>query len=399
MSSVDPLSSVWIPRRGWERLSRWVVRMEQFFDILRMPSSEVWSIFVEEGKKALDRWADKGKFWHFQGPGLAILRQRFVEGGRTHERWGVWCLYRFGKQDTQLYEHEHTFPEGVAEYKQTYRRLGVFPDPVHLISSTSFERWQPLLEEQIRQAPLLEFQDSYGDVLTLWWEENPDRVAAWLALLRHPFVIADGHHRMAAARALARQGVLYARPVVVTALDDPGLVIRPFHRVFQGGPVRPIPSRLNDLFRWEPVEGSHPETPPERGALLWITRNAVYRVVPVEEERLAAWWGDRVPPSYTRLETAWLHEVILPVYQEEGRPLVVIQYAVNVGDALRAVKERGASLTVLLPPPTPARVFEIARAGRILPQKSTAFYPKLLAGLVSVPLQRRWSTDQAVTVR
>jgi uncharacterized protein (DUF1015 family) len=308
-------------------------------------------------------------------------------------------MYRFGAQNTHLYENEHTFPEGVFEYEQTYRRLGVFPDPVHLISSTSFQQWRPYLEEQAQHTPLLEFQDAYGDTLTLWWVEDPERVKAWLALLRPPFVIADGHHRMAAARALARQGMLRARPVVVTALDDPGLIIRPFHRVFQGGPALPVPSVLEDLFHWIPVRKEEFRPLPDRGSLFWVTRDAVYHVVPRDAARLGAWWGDAVPPSYTRLETAWLHEVILPAYQDEERPLEVIQYAVRVEDALRAVNERRASLTVLLPPPTPVQVFEIARAGRILPQKSTAFYPKLLAGLVSVSLQRRWSTDQAVTVR
>ena len=37
-------------------------------------------------------------------------------------------------------------------------------------------------------------------------------------------------------------------------------------------------------------------------------------------------------------------------------------------------------------PPRIDQVFAVAREGRVMPQKSTYFYPKLLSGLVLYPL-------------
>ncbi len=397
MSSVEPLSSVWIPRADWEGLSRWVVRMEWYYDTLRTPSSETWAVFVHEGKAALSRWAQSGRFLRIQGPGVALLRQHFTERGEMRERWGVWCRFRLNAPTIPVYEHEHTFSDGVEAYMSIYRRLGVFPDPVHLLTSTSIRRWRPLIEELTQHPPLLAMEDAMGDTFALWWEQRPEKVQAWLSLLDPPYVIADGHHRMAAARALARQGVLNARPVVITALDDPGLVIRPFHRVLQGGPVWPVPRRLESLFSWRLQDGV-PQAP-GRGSLLWVTPGRIHRVFPTGEDRLRTQWGASVPTDYTRLETAWLHEILLPAYQEEGRPLDVVQYAVSAEDAVRAVEDRRASLSVLLPAPEPEQVFAIAREGKILPQKSTAFYPKLLAGLIAVPLELYRRADQAAVLR
>ncbi|MCF6191819.1 MAG: hypothetical protein L3J76_01610, partial [Candidatus Hydrothermae bacterium] len=94
MSSVEPLSSVWIPRADWEGLSRWIVRMEWYYDTLRTPASETWAVFIHEGKAALSRWVQSGRFRWIQGPGVALLRQRFAESGAVRERWGVWCRFR-----------------------------------------------------------------------------------------------------------------------------------------------------------------------------------------------------------------------------------------------------------------------------------------------------------------
>ena len=45
-----------------------------------------------------------------------------------------------------------------------------------------------------------------------------------------------------------------------------------------------------------------------------------------------------------------------------------------------------AEAAFLLRPPTVEQVSAVARAGRVMPQKSTFFYPKLTSGLLFLPL-------------
>jgi uncharacterized protein (DUF1015 family) len=48
----------------------------------------------------------------------------------------------------------------------------------------------------------------------------------------------------------------------------------------------------------------------------------------------------------------------------------------------------GAQIAFLLEPATIQQVADVAFSGRVMPQKSTDFYPKLLSGLTIYKLER-----------
>ena len=55
-------------------------------------------------------------------------------------------------------------------------------------------------------------------------------------------------------------------------------------------------------------------------------------------------------------------------------------------EAVRAVDEGEAALAVLMRPTRIEDVFAVAQRGETMPQKSTYFYPKLVSGLLFLPL-------------
>ncbi|HEV8190664.1 MAG TPA: hypothetical protein VGP82_04160, partial [Ktedonobacterales bacterium] len=65
-----------------------------------------------------------------------------------------------------------------------------------------------------------------------------------------------------------------------------------------------------------------------------------------------------------------------------------VSYTRDAEEATSAVRggTGGAQLALLLNPTPPAAIRDVARAGDRMPQKSTYFYPKLIAGLVINPL-------------
>jgi uncharacterized protein (DUF1015 family) len=62
-------------------------------------------------------------------------------------------------------------------------------------------------------------------------------------------------------------------------------------------------------------------------------------------------------------------------------------YTKSVGEALDWVDQgrEGADMAFLLDPTPVAEIVAVARAGDVMPQKSTYFYPKALTGLIINP--------------
>jgi uncharacterized protein (DUF1015 family) len=63
-----------------------------------------------------------------------------------------------------------------------------------------------------------------------------------------------------------------------------------------------------------------------------------------------------------------------------------VTYTPDASEAVRRVDDGDASVAYLLRPTRIQDVFELARRGDVMPQKSTYFFPKLVSGLLFHPL-------------
>jgi len=152
-------------------------------------------------------------------------------------------------------------------------------------------------------------------------------------------LIADGHHRYETA---VEAGLDI--PVVLVSTSDPGLTIFPTHRVA---------GRVGE------VSGSEIERPGDELPGVALYRGGRYLLLE----------GDGLDVEI--VEQAGPEDVSYTPSREEA------EAAVDRGDAEGAFLVR----------PTPIEaVFERARRGEVLPQKTTYFYPKLVSGLLFHPL-------------
>ena len=62
-----------------------------------------------------------------------------------------------------------------------------------------------------------------------------------------------------------------------------------------------------------------------------------------------------------------------------------VEYTKSAPEAIAAVDGRSAEAAFLLEPTPVQSIIDVARAGHVMPQKSTYFYPKALTGLVINP--------------
>jgi uncharacterized protein (DUF1015 family) len=186
------------------------------------------------------------------------------------------------------------------------------------------------------------------------WRLAPDGIGETFA--DRQLLIADGHHRYETALAYSENVDVLA---VLVSLEDPGLMIFPTHRVFEAEPSEslPVQDRLADP---EGALRALDELPRDRAAAV-VYRNGDAELAIDGEGELDVRLVDRLG--------------------HEG-----ISYTPDWHAAVRAVDEGDAAVAVLMRPTRIEDVFAVAQRGETMPQKSTYFYPKLVSGLLFLPL-------------
>jgi uncharacterized protein (DUF1015 family) len=185
------------------------------------------------------------------------------------------------------------------------------------------------------------------------WRLPPDGIAE--AFADRQLLIADGHHRYETTLAYSEATPVLA---VLVSLDDPGLMIFPTHRVFEHEPAERLPAE---------------ERIADRGAA-----EAALERVPADRAAAVLYRGDGFELSVDGQE---LDVQLVDRLGHEG-----ISYTPSWDEAVRAVDAGDAEVAVLMRPTRIEDVFAVAKRGETMPQKSTYFYPKLVSGLLFLPL-------------
>jgi uncharacterized protein (DUF1015 family) len=240
--------------------------------------------------------------------------------------------------------HERTHRDILDDRLALLRATGYQPEPILLLTDAS------LAVEPPERAPDLEVEGT----------------RLWRAGDRPPFdagqlLIADGHHRYESAVEL---GLESGRPTRIMALavstSDPGLRVFPTHRVFAGRPELAVANGGELFSDLDEALRALDEEPHGRAAAV------AYRAGSVEIVRGAE---------------AELDVELVDRHGHEG-----IRYTPRLEDATAAVDRGEADVAFVVRPPRIADVFAAAREGTRMPQKSTYFHPKPVAGLLFHPV-------------
>jgi uncharacterized protein (DUF1015 family) len=219
--------------------------------------------------------------------------------------------------------------------------------------------------------------------------------------------IADGHHRYETAMRyrdtlLQERGDLAAdhpaRHVFIglCAMEDPGCLVLPTHRVLTGfGETRPsaVFAALQEGLASTTADPNVSD--PEKliasapGADLGLYLAAGDRMYTARFTRREVL--DRLEPersdAWRRLDLAYLHRYLLDelVAGALAGQAPTIHYVKAAAKAVELAREENA-IAMLCKPCSMADLRGVSEAGDLMPQKSTYFYPKLATGLVFCPL-------------
>jgi uncharacterized protein (DUF1015 family) len=359
------------------------------------------------------QWRDEGVLQSEGDPAIYVYHQEFTYAGTTYVRRGFMArqqLTRFG--EGQVFPHEETLPAAKADRLMltvlTKANLspifGLYPDPAC--------QAQNLLDQATAGKTPLVATDHLGVVHRLWPLTDVAVIAQLSAIMGpKPLFIADGHHRYETACNYRDQiydsGFLSPEHpanytlMMCVAMDDPGLIVMPTHRLFRGVPAMTndeLAARLRPCFTTRPA-GEGPEmaatvwedieTGGDQGSIgLYTQKDGRWLVATLSNAgraRMAELSQDHTE-AWQALGVSLLHRLIvgdLLGCKELPKPT----YVHLIEEVVGGLRSGDYPLAAVVMPATVHDVRTISMGGERMPAKSTYFYPKLLSGLVINPLE------------
>jgi uncharacterized protein (DUF1015 family) len=350
-----------------------------------------------------EQWLTDGILRREGNPCLYLYRHEFPDPttGRSAVRQGLMGVVELEPFGGGVLPHEQTHARAKADRLSLTRAVEANLSPVFALYDDPESRVGPIVAAATADTPRLSITGEGGEQHAVWSLHDANRfhqLAKVFSASR--LYIADGHHRYETAlnfRNKQRLGHPEAPPdaafnyVLMLLVDvrDPGLRILPTHRLlhdFERFDPAALLARLASQYRMIPR--------PDRAALLAAMQEptAGHRIglafaparYTVDIER-----SERADPV-SRLDVSVLHEAILerelglePAEVEQERYL---SYSRDVDRLLDRVETGASQAAFLLRPPAVSDVVEVAQAGRVMPQKSTYFFPKPASGIVFNPL-------------
>lgn len=377
-------------------------------DLPHMPPKSAGPASAYAASRAtIDQWLADGTMVRDRQPAIYVYHQAFVQGGTRYVRKMFFArlkLEPFG--EGSIFPHERTFggpkEDRLALTKATQANLspifGLYEDAQNAVARR--------LEQNLPPTPLA-VGTLDGVENRLWAVTDAGAIADVTRLMApKPTYIADGHHRCGTAMLYrdwlsAQQGPLPAEHpanfvlCVFCAMEDPGLLILPTHRVLPGIQDATALFGADTQLELKPLDVTGPTAAinalrsfgPQALAFYSAATQRYAMLRPTRPEILDALEPDRTP-AWRRLGLAFLHAYVLDRVVTpklcDGKP-VEIQYVKADEEAVRVAREtKGAAF--LMQPTTMEELRAVCSAGDLMPQKSTYFYPKLASGLVINPL-------------
>jgi uncharacterized protein (DUF1015 family) len=364
--------------------------------------------------------------WRLEGvlrqdaPSLYVYEQTFSAVDAERRRMGLLARVRLEPWGARvILPHERTMSKPKDDRLKLYHACAANLSPIMSLYDDADQELSATLNEATSNAPAADFADETGERHRLWRLDDPalaQMVAAFFA--PRQLYIADGHHRYETSltyrdEVRAERKETFADDATdfvlmsLTAIEDPGLVVLPTHRILRDVSIddlAALPERLGRHFTLAPLEGASAaawraaqvEAGGNTPSIVLVTRDSAWRATLNDSGREAmagvAIEGLAPGMAWQTLDVAVLQALVfgeaLGVTPEDIRAGDRVTYTRDADAAVAAVRAGtdGATLTALLNPTPPEAMRDVAQAGDRMPQKSTYFYPKLITGLVINPL-------------
>jgi uncharacterized protein (DUF1015 family) len=360
----------------------------------------------EAAAETLDEWRRDGILVQEDEPAIWALRQDYTApDGGTRSRSGFFARVRVEDYGAgRIRPHERTHPGPKEDRLRLTRATRANLSPIFSLFPDAGGAATETLGQAMDAEPFAEATDGEGTHNILWRVADREQIAALQAALADAeLLIADGHHRYETARAYADEvgGEGEHRYVLMflVALDDPGLLIFPTHRMLSGlkdnsekqEAIRDVARRDFEIETLEDARELEPPADGNRVAFGYMDSflKRPFRLT-LKDQKIADEALAGMPEPYRKLDTAVLEALVLRgalgMSEDDISHLRGLDYSKNLPDAIERVESGTADAGFFMRATPVEQVREVAEAGESMPPKSTYFFPKVPTGLVFNPL-------------
>jgi len=399
-------------------------------DLPHVPAKELGpKTAYESAGNAFRAMLDAGTLTQRQTPAMFAYRQTFEFEGKSFQRCGMAATVEtvpFGDRDGGgILAHEQTFGGPKEDRKalmeatacQTSPIFGLHPDE----DGTATTIVRDIMDSR---APDMTGTMSDGVKQEIWTIEDQSTLDAYqTALQGEDIFVADGHHRYNTAlnyleSLIERDGDVPAdhparrTMMVLVSMNDPGLAIGPTHRVLGGMEhytIDAFQQAAGGLLNIEAIDNDPQTFLPQIQDLAEREKTNVFGIYDYATGLCFAAWpslNDPLEDQFPDQSPAWRHldvaiiqhlivdEICSPELNNNDPVKWAFPHSIDEVLAIGRGDETGSSIAgggkpqvAIIVRPTPLEaVRDISRAGELMPQKSTFFYPKLATGLWLNPL-------------
>ena len=370
-----------------------IISVPEYHQLLKRSPLNMVRIELPWAQAKGDRYAIAAGFWkrwqnqrillEEKQPAYYGYEQRFLVGTQPYFRRGFFAALRLQPPGRgAIRPHERTFPKHKEDRLKLMRATQANISPIFGIFAGQ-KAVQSLLVSRMQEKPLVTARDDRGVTHRLWRWNDPELVKSLTRSLQgEDVLIADGHHRYETAWNYAREtesrrGTASRRAAwryVLTflcPLEDPGLVIQPTHRAVRWeGSLDDWQDRIDPAFTMQRMQSL-------TTLLSRLRANGQSAAIGMVVGGGQFFWLKPKAARTPTLPVVQLHERILRDIPQEN-----ISYNQDPRDAIEAIQRAEANVAFLLPSPDKDVFARLCKSGRLLPQKSTYFFPKVITGFV-----------------
>lgn len=338
-------------------------------------------------KRVLNEWIKKGVFVQETEESIYAYDRIYSLRGELKVQKGFIALGRLSPYNTGIIRpHEKTFPDAVKLQfdflKSTHAHLG----PIFTLYKDESYSVESLIEPFKKVSPVIEAEDWYGNIHKIWRISDLKVISKVQKIMKDKYlIIADGHHRYEASLRYAEYNNFdevfsFRMMAFVNVYPRENISILPIYRLVSVSNMDDFSRKLNSIFYLykKPLEDLEQRLYPDEEDFAIYLGNNYYFVLKKKQQSFDEISFKGVPKEFRNLSTVVLEKLILPLIDVDNS---MISYETNLKRAIKEAKE-SKKILFILKPPTIEQIDNITKAGLLMPEKSTNFYPKLLNGLL-----------------
>ncbi len=379
---------------------------------VRLELAEGGAERYESVATSIREWIQDGAVIRDESPMLYVYEQQFVEQSHVYTRKALIAAVEAQPwEEGAVKPHEYTMSGPKEDRLKLLQATGIQFSPVFMIARDRAGMLSQFIQTTMASRPPdMQGTSGDGEHHRMWAVESGTYEMRQLApLLAESFYIADGHHRYetavsyrdwrATSEVLPRDHPARFAMTAIVSASDPGLVIRPIHRMVPTPAPNDWRERLSPAFEIAHIKlirGADARAEELFSVLetadivaVGLEPNQVHALRRIESASLAG----NVPPGMSDEWTAippnlLRYGVLEPLWNVSDADLRAgaVIYSHDVKEVLEYLDDNPHGVAFLLNPVGIDAVISLADKGERMPQKSTFFHPKLGTGLVFNPL-------------